>query len=338
MFTDIRRLLPHEADDLDVILLGHSMGGLMAADVALLQIGTQPKHRILGLVNFDTPFLGLHPHVFSFGIGSLFQKTDETSGNGLADEEQKREFGTVYSDPNFNPPDIPYIPDRNSNPQRRNDARLSERGLIKNGKHHFQKKRAEKKKRDEECGVKSKISSLVAPMKFASGVNNFSELRRRYQRLQDLEDAANSARRLRFVNYYTSSTGRQKVKGTPPVSRPSMPFSNPNLAAEKTTRKNQDLVCTPRTTSFTSSNRESDRDLSESELRKFVLLPSAHWKDDKNLNWLPVTMEGMDEMEAHQSMFFPTGAKYDYLVGDTVALVEQWVQNDLSQRLLQDIK
>jgi pimeloyl-ACP methyl ester carboxylesterase len=220
MFTDIRRLLPHEADDLDVILLGHSMGGLMAADVALLQIGTKPKHRILGLVNFDTPFLGLHPHVFSFGIGSLFQKTDEISGNGLADEEQKRIFETVYSDPNFNPPDIPDIPDLNTTPQLRNDARLSERGLIKHGKHHFQKRRAEKKKREEECGGKSKISSLVAPMKFASGVNNKSELRLRYQRLQELENAAYNARRLRFVNYYTSSTGRPKTKGTSQDSSP----------------------------------------------------------------------------------------------------------------------
>lgn len=48
-------------------------------------------------------------------------------------------------------------------------------------------------------------------------------------------------------------------------------------------------------------------------------------------------MEGMDEIEAHTSMFSPTGGHYDYLLGDTVALVEQWIQNDFSRRLLQDI-
>ena len=47
-------------------------------------------------------------------------------------------------------------------------------------------------------------------------------------------------------------------------------------------------------------------------------------------------MEGMDEAEAHQSMFSP-GASYDYLVGDTVSLVEQSVQSDFSRRLLQAI-
>jgi hypothetical protein len=86
--------------------------------------------------------------------------------------------------------------------------------------------------------------------------------------------------------------------------------------------------------SASSSKFGRDSDSQSTKLRKFVLLPSAHWKEDRNLNWLPVTMEGMDEAEAHQSMFIP-GASYDYLVGDTVALVEQWVQTDLTRRLLQ---
>jgi hypothetical protein len=47
-------------------------------------------------------------------------------------------------------------------------------------------------------------------------------------------------------------------------------------------------------------------------------------------------MEDMNEVTAHQSMFVPQGANYDYLVGDTVALIEQWIQTDLSRRLLQE--
>lgn len=45
-------------------------------------------------------------------------------------------------------------------------------------------------------------------------------------------------------------------------------------------------------------------------------------------------MENMDEVVAHQSMFIPQGARYERLVGDTVALIEQWIQSDLSRQLL----
>jgi pimeloyl-ACP methyl ester carboxylesterase len=42
-----------------VILCGHSMGGLLTAEVAL----AAPPGRVIGLVSFDVPFLGVHPHV-----------------------------------------------------------------------------------------------------------------------------------------------------------------------------------------------------------------------------------------------------------------------------------
>lgn len=209
MYADIRRLSPHEADDLDVILLGHSMGGLMAADVALLHDGAKPKHKILGLVNFDTPFLGLDPGVFSAGLATLFQKNDETPEE-LVDQQKALVFEAVCNDPNFNPPDHPCP---KSNAQWRNDADLPERGLIKGIKHCTQKKIAKEKKRADKHSLKSRISAFGAPIKFASGVRNHSELQRRYQRLTDLEKAGHGPERLRFINYYTSSTSRREVKG-----------------------------------------------------------------------------------------------------------------------------
>jgi hypothetical protein len=65
-------------------------------------------------------------------------------------------------------------------------------------------------------------------------------------------------------------------------------------------------------------------------------LPSHHWKYNDNAHWTPVLMEDMNEVTAHQSMFVPQGANYDYLVGDTVGLIEQWIQTDLSRRLMQE--
>lgn len=55
--------------------MGHSMGGLLAADAAT---DTYDKaQRIIGMVAFDTPYLGMHPHVVVSGIASLFQKDEE---------------------------------------------------------------------------------------------------------------------------------------------------------------------------------------------------------------------------------------------------------------------
>ncbi|THH05846.1 hypothetical protein EW145_g4500 [Phellinidium pouzarii] len=62
-----------------VILLAHSMGGLLAADAAT---GTSAQSkRIIGLVAFDVPFLGMHPHVIVSGITSLFPKDTEGGKN-----------------------------------------------------------------------------------------------------------------------------------------------------------------------------------------------------------------------------------------------------------------
>ena len=72
------RLRPREGLDTDVVLLGHSMGGILSAEVALLN-----KHRILGTVNFDTPFLGMHPGVIASGLGSLFTPASESPAPAL---------------------------------------------------------------------------------------------------------------------------------------------------------------------------------------------------------------------------------------------------------------
>lgn len=63
-----------------VILLGHSMGGLLAAEAAtdpsnIPDATTGKPCRIVGVIAFDTPFLGMHPHVIISGIASLFPKS-----------------------------------------------------------------------------------------------------------------------------------------------------------------------------------------------------------------------------------------------------------------------
>lgn len=75
------------------------MGGLLAADAATDPSnnpdhypGAKPK-RIAGVVAFDTPYLGMHPHVVVSGIASLLPKgnepgKEEESNSAMNDHKQ----------------------------------------------------------------------------------------------------------------------------------------------------------------------------------------------------------------------------------------------------------
>jgi hypothetical protein len=392
---------------LDIILLGHSLGGILAADVALLQQNGRPKHRILGLVNFDVPFLGLHPRVIPTGIMGSVPRKDVALEDQLAGEQEFLGLEPAYK---------PVTPNPNFDPPFRNDVRLVQRGFLK-GVMHFVNKNTDNLSR-------SIFDRLVSPMRFAGCVNNYSELRQRHRRLIELEDAEYKPERVRFVNYYTTSTGRisRKAKGEtskksdetatdesvekeviedmpeisvegiklgddsesippPPPTRkpPEIPnalqileavpsgtsISSPDNQSLKSVSSDSTLAAqdlssdtdrpsietssiTSSTTldpeheklsesvSISTSQSELDLDTSKRRLRKFILLPSHHWKYNDNAHWTPVLMQDMNEVTAHQSMFVPQGANYDYLVGDTVGLIEQWVQTDLSGRLMQE--
>lgn len=375
----IRRLAPHEADDLDVILLGHSLGGILAAGVVLLQEPGQAKrkHRILGTVNFDVPFLGLHPRVIPTGVSGSIPKKDVA----VDDEESL----------GFNPPSKPITPNPYFDPPFKNDVRLAQRGFLK-GIMHFVDKNTDHLSR-------SIFDRVISPVKFANCVNNHSALRRQYRHLVELEEAECRPDRVRFVNYYTASTGRISPKTKPEradddqhttgssleettplpsqecpevsntsdetetamVDTDTLPPDGPNQIAvrsdstlavdEAGSGKTQPPPDTAGVASSTTDLNET-QSLSESvspsisttesgsnpkqKLRKFILLPSHHWRHSDNARWTPIRMEDMDEVTAHQSLFVPHGKHYDYLVGDTVDLIEQWIQSDLSRRLVQE--
>lgn len=68
------------------------MGGLLAAEAATdvsnapgAYPATRPR-RIIGLIAFDCPYLGMHPHVVISGIASLFPK-DGSAGEGKTERE-----------------------------------------------------------------------------------------------------------------------------------------------------------------------------------------------------------------------------------------------------------
>lgn len=402
--------------------MGHSLGGIVAADVALLQ-----KHRILGLINFDVPFLGLHPRVVPTGILSSMPKKDIPPEEKLADEQESLGMEPAYTKP------VGAAPDPNFDRPWRNDIRLPNRGFLK-GVMHFVNKNTDNLAR-------SVFDRVVSSAKFAGCVNNYSELRRRYRSLMELEAENNNPKTIKFINYYTASTGRKKPKkedstkegsstpeiedkeatnsdekSTTPTPTPGLEGSLENLSiAEKTNSNKTEAASTESiesmeqspaseplsrsssnsalavmeaqpipeseetetqpqthepsntdspiptspspTLSPSSTLKEASLHLSEStsstispsdsntpaggggsdqKLRKFILLPKNHWKYHDNAHWTPVVMQDIDEVEAHQSMFIPQGAHYDHLIGDTVGLIEEWVRDELSLRVVRE--
>jgi hypothetical protein len=218
------RLCPHESPTTDVILLGHSLGGILAAEVTLLFSHTPNsnwlyQHRILGVIAFDTPFLGMHPRVVGTGIASLFRPTPEmpeptfpsgqtspnsaTNGSLLSPSESVMSglFSLPESDPNYNP-------------SYSNDFRRPQRSKLENAWYFWNKHCGELKE--------ATLSYVTSHFEFGGCLADYPGLKRRYEAIRALEDvdtlsspydnSGKLLRRVRFVNYYSASTGRIKSK------------------------------------------------------------------------------------------------------------------------------
>lgn len=252
---NIPRLEPHENRHTDIILLGHSMGGILSAEVALKPpnspaTGKPFRHQILGTVNFDTPFLGMHPGVIVSGIGSLFRpapdppgsKPRQASASGAntpsldsqasvsspsyaassyapsrAESEDSSQLSMVPSitSPLATPsPNDPYF-----NPPFPNDVRLPERKGWNNVLHFISK---------HSDGLTSATKQyFMSHLEFGGCLADYPGLKNRYDKLRALENVDELSgrssigynppkRQVRFVNYYTASTGRPKPPKIPP--------------------------------------------------------------------------------------------------------------------------
>ncbi|KAF7519011.1 hypothetical protein PCG10_010378 [Penicillium crustosum] len=352
----------------------------------------------------------------------LLPKRDPADEENHAAEQESLVLEAAFKPAPFNP---------NFDPPFMNDVRLVDRGFL-DGIMHFVNKNTDNLSR-------SIFERIVSPLTFAGCVNNYSELRQRYRHLMELEGAESSPWRVRFVNYYTASTGRKSRNGKTKAERKaekterkaeraerkaekkaekkakksmkkndestkkvemdldeyatkihSPEYSDTSSDSEETeittsmsnmTIKRKPLKSAASHSSLATKNANDDKDnlpvdhastaLSTStsidrienqslsgiislstengsvtttdssdpnqqHLRKFVLLPSHHWRHNNNSHWEPILMEDMDEVVAHQSMFIPQGANYDHLVGDSVGRIEQWIENDLTRRFLQE--
>ncbi|KAF6836122.1 catalytic protein [Colletotrichum plurivorum] len=249
-------LEPHESETTDVVLVGHSMGGLLAGEVALMPNRhpyrrQQFKHRILGTVSLDSPFLGLHPGIVVAGISSLFRPASpppedaheqgESSLTHLSPAnsafgspnpsmsalESTSSLGTELSPSPSNGSSYapPPKPDPFFNPPFFNDIALKDRSFMRR-LGHFAKKHSGD-------GIWDAAKNhVMSHLEYGGCLADYPGLNARYNKLRALEDVdplqhlrqennpcKNSNQtppsRVRFVNYYTLSTGRPKKPKSP---------------------------------------------------------------------------------------------------------------------------
>jgi hypothetical protein len=207
------------------------MGGLLSAEAILLPpnpptTGRAFRHRFVGSVNFDVPFLGMHPGVISSGISSLFKSTPEPasklgeSNNGTPNAsttalESQESFDIMTIAGSSSQSSAPPISDPNFNPSFANDVNLPVRKGWQSTM-HFLNKHSDGLRQATKQYVKSHIE-------FGGAMADYRGLHARYNKIRALEDYDEKTRmkefrssgkvpRERFVNYYTACTGRPNVK------------------------------------------------------------------------------------------------------------------------------
>ncbi|OCT52330.1 hypothetical protein CLCR_08300 [Cladophialophora carrionii] len=247
-------LRPHESSRTDIILVGHSLGGILAAEVALIPssspVGSNElfQHRILGLVAFDTPFLGMHPGVVGTGIASLFRTPLQPSVSPPADPD-------MFSDAAPQGPTY--------NPRYANDIRLADRtGKLRRFWYFWNK----------HCGELAKATGdyVSSHLEFGGCLADYPGLKRRFNAVRALEDVDETAKprtpdgklmkRVRFVNYYSASTGPVKERSPSPSTRSGLLEPPTNELQETSTRRSSAGSLQPSTASSPRLSLEEHRD------------------------------------------------------------------------------
>ncbi|QIW95511.1 hypothetical protein AMS68_001029 [Peltaster fructicola] len=341
-------LEPHESSDTDVVLLGHSMGGLVAAEVALMPTpdSIRPKHRILGTINFDVPFLGMHPGVVSSGLASIFMPAGEAPMDKYVVDEGNASTEDVLATKPLKQNDTFWEPpqgDQRFNAKFNNDVVLPVRKFWQ-GIQHFVHKHGS----DLTTATSRLISSHV---EFMSAMSNATELRSRYTKLRLLEEDNESVRksvsttsstpeRVRFVNYYTASTGRPKAE------KQSDEKPEENAATDEAAA---DMLKASTEVNGTTTEEQEDPPIADPETlatneskasrppkdRKFCNLPPKDSSGERDPTWVRIYMKDVDEVGAHCGMFFVDG-RYERLVADVAERIETWSIEDLSVRLARE--
>lgn len=341
-----------------VILLAHSMGGLLAADAA---ISERPEAaRIMGIVFFDVPFLGMHPHVIISGISSLFpgdeepksekemnnhskiQLLDAPSRDSLPDDHSSISSGDSHSAPEPMPADAEHQTSKLHHHQHHHRI-LSLSAKIDG----FVSKHAANPfvvwlKRHQDDPFTAMYRWIVKNLEFGICMFDPPELLDRYSRLRKWNG--------RWLNYWTETVGDEGIEA---IQRNDSSHSGiiPNSTA--------DFELIQRVSSEASSNSDMEdmgernhnemmklqKDLREQRVyenthkkrppRHFIVLPG---KEVRN-SWEKVKIRhAEDEVQAHCGLFIQRlNDEYEMLVSRVAGLVDYWCKDVGSRGTTQHI-
>lgn len=195
------------------------------------------KHRILGTLSLDSPFLGLHPGIVVSGIASLFQ-TNSNDGTGsnpasppvtdgaLSPTQSHHTVASPSTASSVHTGQVEGVFD----PPFYNDEPFREQPFVKRMLHFASKHKSD--------GLLNAMGThVMSHVEFGGCLADYSGMNARYKKIRALEDvdevqaihqghppAAHA--RVRFVNYYTLSSGRPKPPKSPKLDNTSNPVEN----------------------------------------------------------------------------------------------------------------
>ncbi|KAF3311971.1 hypothetical protein TWF173_007643 [Orbilia oligospora] len=335
----------------DIVLLGHSMGGLLAADAVILQPFPPGRHRILGTISFDTPFIGIHPGVIKSGLASIFSPGEKPLPDPSIPENLYGSSRTSYDSEDTASTYTNSTGTSNSYGSTSTFFRPTvkpKKSVWQSGMEFFKK---------HQGGLRRAAMAYVnGHLEFSGALMDFGVMRRRYEQVKaldrrDIEDRrrllfGESGRehgvwvpRVRFVNYYTVSTGRVKKEKiqtretlgetetpenetVPPISPlpeavvpvvvkegeeatpPPVYSPGPNTPPQNTEDKHSETIMVDGISPLSGASGQASP--SYAELRKkektFCIIPR-----EQHECWVKVKMENVDEVGAHCGLFFING-------------------------------
>lgn len=255
------------------------MGGLLAAEVVLTKNTDKLKHRILGTINLDVPFLGMHHGIVKAGLAS------RGGPEGVL------------------PIDADSMPIASPEPS------FWSKALCFVDKH-------------SDSVVRSTQTMLTSHFEHGLAISDFENLRKRYVQLRLLEEQDESVRagvqdvakpvpRVRFVNYYTASTGHSR----PVESTVKTRDVNEQQQAEDDTSRTVTLV--------DPAEARSSNKLVKDQL--FCRLPPNDASGLRDPAWVRVEMRDMDSVIAHCALFSSHLPSYRSFVDEVARRIHLWV-------------